>query len=110
MSIQKIVLKQFHEKYPHAKLREISDHTGIQITRVFRILNGAEMKVSELESFQNLTTNNQQHSLLDLARNCALNLSANKNKFIQGVMEQSLKIHFLSKPLQGMESELQYEL
>lgn len=109
MSVQKIVLKQFHESYPNAKLREISDKTGIQITRVFRILNGAEMKVSELESFQSISNGTQtNHSFIELSKKCALNLSANKRNFLQGMMEQSLKLHSFTNPPTQKNMEFSY--
>lgn len=34
--------------------REISEDTGIQITRIFRILNGSKMKICELEIFEKI--------------------------------------------------------
>lgn len=111
MSMQKIALKQFHECYPHAKLKEISEQTGIQITRVFRILNGAEMKVSELERFQEATnTNKANQSFIDISRRCALNLSEGRRKFIQGIMEQSLKLHSFTTTTIHFSSEVSHEL
>lgn len=52
--MQKEVLTQFNSLYPKITLKEVSQKTGIQVTRIFRIFNGAEMKVSELEAFQKL--------------------------------------------------------
>ena len=111
MSVQTIVLKQFNELYPQAKLREISEKTGIQITRVFRILNGAEMKVSELESFQKATdTSKSPLRFLKLSKDCAMTLSPERRKYLQGLMEQALKVQsFQTKP-QLTVSEVQHEL
>lgn len=111
MSVQKIVLKQFREVYPSAKLKEISEKTGIQITRVFRILNGAEMKVSELESFQVLVQDPKRNKkFIDISHDCALNLTPKRRLYIQSIMEQALKLHALSNPLMGFPMEVCHEL
>lgn len=99
MSVQTIVLKQFREIYPNAKLKEISAKTGIQITRVFRLLNGAEMKVSELESFQKLIENPRTNKgFLEISKSCALSLSPKRRIYIQAIMEQALKLQSFSSP------------
>ena len=111
MSMQKIVLKQFHESFPHAKLKEISEKTGIQITRVFRILNGAEMKVTEMERFQEAVSGTKANQgFVELSKRCALNLSEGKRKFIQGMMEQSLKLQSFTTTSMGFSSEVYHEL
>ena len=51
MELQNKFLKSFLRRHPHIKLREIAEKTGINISRVFRILNGSAMK---LEEFQKL--------------------------------------------------------
>jgi len=58
MSLQKIVLEQFVKTYHQPTLREISSLTGIQITRVFRLMNGMTMKLDEYEIFRNLLDKN----------------------------------------------------
>jgi hypothetical protein len=51
MSLQSRVLKEYRQHYPLHTLREISALTGIQLTRVFRLMNGAAMKLEEFEQF-----------------------------------------------------------
>ncbi len=51
MSLQKKILQQYRVLYPHQSLRDISKKTGIQLTRVFRLFNGAPMKLNEYEVF-----------------------------------------------------------
>lgn len=58
MQLQNAVLKKYQELYPDQTLREISKKTGIQQTRVFRILNGHEMRISEYEKFRNIIVAN----------------------------------------------------
>ena len=111
MSVPKIVLKQFNEAYPQAKLREISEKTGIQITRVFRILNGAEMKVSELERFQSTFDSPKANiTFIELSKKCALNLSSRKRIFLQGLMEQALKLDAFQSPVNSLNLELCHDL
>lgn len=52
MSLQNKVIQRYRLFYPHESLREVSERTGIQITRVFRLFNGKPMKVGELEVFE----------------------------------------------------------
>jgi hypothetical protein len=52
MSLQIRIIEQYKKVYPNQTLREISLTTGIQLTRIFRILNGSAMKLSEFEKFQ----------------------------------------------------------
>lgn len=54
MSLQKRTINTYRQLFPNETLREISLKTGIQITRVFRLMNGKTMKVSELEAFDQL--------------------------------------------------------
>jgi len=44
---QKWILAKMKEKHPKFSLREWSEITGIQISRVFRIIHGYEMKIGE---------------------------------------------------------------
>ena len=93
MSVQKTVLQQFQEAHPKAKLKEISEKTGIQITRVFRILNGAEMKVTEWEKFKKASQSQTNiDSFTETAKKCSLKLSPQRRKHLQAYMEQALSL------------------
>lgn len=52
MSLQNKTILRYRQFFPQETLREISIRTGIQITRVFRLMNGKTMKVGELEAFE----------------------------------------------------------
>ncbi len=52
MSLQKKTILRYRELFPNETLKEISGRTGIQITRVHRLLGGKKMKVTELEAFE----------------------------------------------------------
>ena len=47
-------VQRYRKMFPNDTLKTISQKTGIQLTRVFRIMNGKPMKVSELEIFENI--------------------------------------------------------
>ena len=46
---QKEILEKYKALYGKQTLKKMSEQTGIQLTRMFRLLNGAEMKISEYE-------------------------------------------------------------
>lgn len=50
--LQKRTIQRYRQFFPDDTLREISGRTGIQITRVFRLMSGKNMKVGELEAFE----------------------------------------------------------
>ncbi len=52
MHLQKKTLERYRKFFPGETLRETSERTGIQITRIFRLFGGKTMKVMELESFE----------------------------------------------------------
>lgn len=54
MNLQTRILADYREVYPNHTLREISRKTEIQLTRIFRLLNGAPMKLAEYERFHEL--------------------------------------------------------
>ncbi|HXH29915.1 MAG TPA: hypothetical protein VNJ01_03815 [Bacteriovoracaceae bacterium] len=55
-SLQQKTIQRYRQFFPEDTLREISSRTGIQITRVFRLMNGKNMKVGELEAFERAVT------------------------------------------------------
>ncbi|MCB9063096.1 MAG: hypothetical protein H6622_16350 [Halobacteriovoraceae bacterium] len=68
MQIQKNLLRQYMTLSNQPTLKEISVETGIQVSRVFRIFNGAEMKISEFMAFQKLVKikNGMDSKLIEL--------------------------------------------
>lgn len=66
--LQKVILDQFVSKFKNPTYKEMVSLTGIEQTRLFRIKNGAEMKVSELEVF--LDALSGENSSLELFMDC----------------------------------------
>ena len=77
MDLQKTILNQYMLLNGKPTLKKISEETGIQLTRVFRILNGSTMKLSEYQIFNRLVK--EKMGLTDgleaMAFECSLKLS-----------------------------------
>jgi hypothetical protein len=64
MKLQQKIIKQYKQKYPHHTLQKISNLTGIQLTRVFRIFHGRPMKLTEYEAFCSVIENQEKPTTL----------------------------------------------
>ena len=89
MKLQAAVLKKYLDKMGKVTIREIADDTGIQMTRVFRIMNGAEMKLSEYEIFKE-RLNQSAGQVERLIFECEKKLSECAFKDIQIMLERKL--------------------
>lgn len=59
---QKNLINELKKIYPDYTLRDFSNKSQIQLTRIFRIFNGAELKVSEFNQLQFLLTNQKENN------------------------------------------------
>lgn len=92
-TLQSSILNEYSKTFPTHTLKEISLNTNIQITRVFRIFNGSEMKLSEYESFQNaLNQRNTHESFIKLATQFFKNSSSEKVNHLESVMRSAVKV------------------
>ncbi len=65
--LQLNLIKNYKENFPKDTYKMISLKTNIQQTRIFRIFNGAEMKLSEYEALEGaLAHKDEKPSLFDL--------------------------------------------
>jgi hypothetical protein len=105
MELQKTILKQYLVLNQDPTLREISRITGIQQTRVFRLLNGSEMKLSEYEVFhQHVKEKLGAASKLEvLAGKCSQNLSLESIREIENFMSRKLAIWNLKQEIKKSE-------
>lgn len=62
MDYQKSILTAFRQQYQDLTFKQMGDLTGIQSTRMFRLYNGYEMRLSEYEILEKLLRG-PQHSL-----------------------------------------------
>ena len=99
MSLQAWILDKYINSTGYKTLKEISKDTGIQLTRVFRLLHGKEMKLAEFEIFQKKSFGNFDQSLtiISLANECAFKLEEPKLLEISNFMKRNLIISELKK-------------
>jgi hypothetical protein len=96
MQSQETLLKRYKEVYPRDTFQNISDKSNIQITRVFRIFNGSEMKLKEYLSINELLkTKIDAKQFIQKAKNCLETLSIDKVEILMNQMTHSLKIESL---------------
>lgn len=99
--LQLQIISQYKSKFPKHTLKEISTATNIQNTRVFRIMNGSEMKISEYESFQKCINKTKSISKLEkLIKECKSTLSEIKMNNLCYEMESLIKMQRLTHPFE----------
>jgi len=87
---QQQLLKLYRNEYPNDTFKVISKKTNIQQTRVFRIFNGSEMKLSEYEIFSNILISKDTHQLISMSQKCINNLPKKIIKNIYNEMNIAL--------------------
>jgi hypothetical protein len=94
MSLQKAILKQYMELSGNPTLKVISEETGVQITRVFRLFNGSVMKLNEYLIFQDLVRKKLGFDLAleGLILECRNKLSIEGIKEVEAMIRR--KIHY----------------
>lgn len=94
MELQKIVLSQYMLLNQNPTLKQIAKDTGIQITRVFRLFNGATMKLSEYQIFQQRVREKMglTDALETIALDCSLKLSPEAIKEIEVYLKRKIEI------------------
>ena len=92
-NLQTTLINRYQTTYPADTLKEVSNKTGIQITRVFRLFNGSEMKISEYESFEKaLKESKNQNEFFQLSKECFSHLNKERLNYLSAFMKQSLKL------------------
>ena len=74
-------------------LKKIAADTGIQLTRVFRILNGSTMKLSEYQTFNKLVKEKMglTEGLEAVAFECSLKLSPEAIKDLEVFLKRKIE-------------------
>lgn len=103
MNYQESILKRYREAFPDKTLKSISKETGIQMTRVFRIFNGYEMKLKEYEAFEvalrNGVLNESKFELFKKFQTCVLALADKDLAYLEIELNHILKVdNFVNKP------------
>lgn len=104
MELQKTILKQYMLLNQDPTLRKISMETGIQQTRVFRLLNGSTMKLSEYEVFHQHVKEKMglTNGLESLAQECFNKLSTESIKEIENFMCRKMAIWKMKQELKNV--------
>lgn len=99
--LQLQIINQYKSKFPKHTLKDISKATSIQNTRVFRIMNGSEMKISEYEVFQKCINKTKNVSKLEkLIKECKSTLSELKMNNLCYELETLIKMQRLTHPFE----------
>ena len=106
MDLQQIIIKRYKEVFPHTTLKNIAKETGIQQTRIFRILNGYEMKISEFQKFEEAINKGSRYDISKfriskLVDQCLRELSHTKLLKISENLEHNLHIERLKKRIEN---------
>jgi hypothetical protein len=91
---QRKILEQYLSLLTHYTLKSISIETGIQLCRVFRLLNGSPMKLQEYEIFVKLINHKIGlcKGLAEMAQECTEKLSTVDIQDLAKHMERKLKV------------------
>lgn len=94
MNLQKTILSQYVLLNQEPTLKKISEDTGIQLTRVFRLFNGSVMKLSEYQVFQHRIKEKMglTDALSEIAFDCSLKLSPEAIKEIDVYLKRKIEI------------------
>ncbi len=95
MNKQKQIINEYQALYPHHTLRKMSEQTGIQMTRIFRVINGQEMKLSEYEAFRkaiNIKVYRNDNDFFELLQESLELLSAESLNEIKLTLMQKLSM------------------
>jgi hypothetical protein len=98
MNIQQSLINRYKKFFPQDTFKIISKKTKIQQTRVFRIFNGAEMRISELEAFEEVmsaSNNIKIQEFINLSKKCTSNLSERVLNDLYTQMRLLLKTKYL---------------
>ena len=95
LSLQKWVTERYLELNQNPTLKGISEDTGVQLTRAFRILNGASMRLSEYEIFRRRIQEKipGKGALEDLVEECILKLPPKEIGDLISLLRKRLRIN-----------------
>ena len=93
MDLQKTILNQYMLLNGKPTLKKISEDTGIQLTRVFRILNGSTMKLCEYQVFNKKVKEKMglTEGLEAIAFECSMRLSPEAIKDLEVFLKRKIE-------------------
>ncbi len=110
MILQKTIIQNYLDLIGTKKtLKEMSEDLGINITRVFRLLQGHQMKLSEYEKFKKFISMNDKssHDLVRLSELCVDRLSRSSLKNIEILLQRKLSLwELVQKPQENILTQM----
>lgn len=96
---QRLLLNEYMKLNNRPSFKKISEDTGIQTTRVFRLFNGSKMKLCEYQIFKNKIESkiNSGPSLEKLAYECSVKLSSSAREELVKILMRKLEIWKLTQ-------------
>ena len=94
MTLQNLIIEQYQEVHGQVTLKQMSEDTGINMTRMFRLLNGSIMRVDEYQLFQNSIKRKLgfDYSVQELADECTKKLSVEAVKEIHIFLKRKMEL------------------
>ncbi len=92
MDLQKTIFKKYFEAKGKKTLREMAEETGINLSRIFRLLNGCKMRLDEYEKFDVVIKGNNKNQLKDLIEDCDKKLSVITLKEIEMFINRKIDL------------------
>ncbi|MBY0414928.1 MAG: hypothetical protein K2Q18_12225 [Bdellovibrionales bacterium] len=93
MDLQMTILNQYMLLNSKPTLKKISEDTGIQLTRIFRLFNGSKMKLSEYQIFKQKVKEKMglTESLEEIAFECSMRLSPEAIKDLELFLKRKIE-------------------
>lgn len=93
MDLQNKILKNYKELNQSPTLKQMAQDTGINQTRIFRIINGSPMKLSEYEIFERRVKerSGQNNDLRELITKLEVRAPNNEILKLKKLVERKLK-------------------
>lgn len=93
------LLKRFNAEYGKLTYREMADITGLNISRLFRLQNGAAMKVSEMLTFKKLIGQKaySENSLREIFEMCLEKMSFKAQRDLELMLLRKLSLADMMK-------------
>ncbi len=106
-NLQNEILDQYMSINQNPTLKAVSLDTGIQLTRVFRLLNGSKMRLEEFEVFEKRVKAklSEENHLVELAQRCFYTLSKFEIEELAELMKRRVELYQLRKKRNFAESK-----
>ena len=97
-TLQKNILDEYVKVFKNPTIREMSEDTGIQMTRVFRLFNGSKMRLNEYVIFKSAIEKERgiSSSLSHLLEKSLYTLPREQLKKLEKELERALYLNSIA--------------